>query len=151
MHFEKVKEYLDNIGIEYIVDGTIVRGLDYYTKTVFEFKTEDVDIFSEDAAKDDIPISRPERHRKFDVAFSDEDEVKIEKDESLFLSQTDEVEEDEEEGFSFFDDIDLEEEAFEIEPDEESFDADDIFGKADDDEDDDSEGFSFLKNIFGKK
>ena len=27
------------MGIEYNVDGTIVRGLDYYTKTVFEFKT----------------------------------------------------------------------------------------------------------------
>ena len=38
-HFEKVKEYLNEIGIEYIIDGTIVRGLDYYTKTVFEFKT----------------------------------------------------------------------------------------------------------------
>ncbi len=118
---------------------------------VFEFKTEDVDIFSEDAAKDDIPISRPERHRKFDVAFSDEDEVKIEKDESLFLSQSEAVEEDEEEGFSFFDDIDFEDETFEMESDEESFDADDIFGKSDDNEDDDSEGFSFLKNIFGKK
>lgn len=38
-HFEKVKSYLDAIGIKYVVDGTIVRGLDYYTKTVFEFKT----------------------------------------------------------------------------------------------------------------
>jgi len=38
-HFEKVKTYLDEIGIEYFIDGTIVRGLDYYTKTVFEFKT----------------------------------------------------------------------------------------------------------------
>ena len=27
------------MGIDYKVDGTIVRGLDYYTKTVFEFKT----------------------------------------------------------------------------------------------------------------
>lgn len=38
-----------------------------------------------------------------------------------------------------------------MESDEESFDADDIFGKSDDEDDDDSEGFSFLKNIFGKK
>jgi histidyl-tRNA synthetase len=28
---------LDNLGIEYIIDPGIVRGLDYYTKTVFEF------------------------------------------------------------------------------------------------------------------
>ncbi len=38
-HFEKVKSYLDAVGINYVIDGTIVRGLDYYTKTVFEFKT----------------------------------------------------------------------------------------------------------------
>ncbi|MBR1969999.1 MAG: histidine--tRNA ligase [Clostridia bacterium] len=38
-HFEKVKGYLDAVGINYVIDGTIVRGLDYYTKTVFEFKT----------------------------------------------------------------------------------------------------------------
>ncbi len=38
-HFEEVKKHLEAMGIEYNVDGTIVRGLDYYTKTVFEFKT----------------------------------------------------------------------------------------------------------------
>lgn len=36
-HFEKVKNYLDCLNIEYEVDPKIVRGLDYYTKTVFEF------------------------------------------------------------------------------------------------------------------
>ena len=36
-HFEKVKKGLDELGITYIVDSSIVRGLDYYTKTVFEF------------------------------------------------------------------------------------------------------------------
>ena len=35
-HFEKVKEYLDAIGIEYVVNNNLVRGLDYYTHTVFE-------------------------------------------------------------------------------------------------------------------
>ncbi len=35
-HFEGLKKSLDNIGIEYKVDDGIVRGLDYYTKTVFE-------------------------------------------------------------------------------------------------------------------
>lgn len=38
-HFEEVKKHLEAMGIEYNIDGTIVRGLDYYTKTVFEFKT----------------------------------------------------------------------------------------------------------------
>lgn len=36
-HFEKTKSYLDAMNIEYIVNPQIVRGLDYYTKTVFEF------------------------------------------------------------------------------------------------------------------
>ena len=37
--FEELKSHLDAMGIEYIVDPTIVRGLDYYTKTAFEFIT----------------------------------------------------------------------------------------------------------------
>ena len=36
-HFDNVKKGLDELNIEYIVDSGIVRGLDYYTKTVFEF------------------------------------------------------------------------------------------------------------------
>ena len=36
-HFEDLKKYLEAMGIEYTVDTRIVRGLDYYTKTVFEF------------------------------------------------------------------------------------------------------------------
>lgn len=38
-HFEKLKKFLEIAGIEYEVDPYIVRGLDYYTKTVFEFVT----------------------------------------------------------------------------------------------------------------
>ncbi|MEE0930413.1 MAG: histidine--tRNA ligase [Acutalibacteraceae bacterium] len=38
-HFEKVKSYLDSAEIPYVVNPKIVRGLDYYTKTVFEFVT----------------------------------------------------------------------------------------------------------------
>jgi histidyl-tRNA synthetase len=41
-HFEGLKERLDNIGIEYSIDPNIVRGLDYYTRTVFEFVSENV-------------------------------------------------------------------------------------------------------------
>ena len=36
-HFEKVKQLLDAMNIEYTVNPKIVRGLDYYTRTVFEF------------------------------------------------------------------------------------------------------------------
>lgn len=41
-HFESVKTYLDAINIEYTVNPSIVRGLDYYTKTVFEFVSDDL-------------------------------------------------------------------------------------------------------------
>ena len=38
-HFEELKKCLDTAGIPYEVDSRIVRGLDYYTKTVFELIT----------------------------------------------------------------------------------------------------------------
>ncbi|MBQ3553721.1 MAG: histidine--tRNA ligase [Clostridia bacterium] len=41
-HFETLKAYLDGMGIPYRVDGTIVRGLDYYTKTVFEIVSKNI-------------------------------------------------------------------------------------------------------------
>ncbi|MDQ5931157.1 MAG: Histidine--tRNA ligase, partial [Patescibacteria group bacterium] len=37
-HFKEVLEYLDEIGICYHIDKTLVRGLSYYTHTVFEIK-----------------------------------------------------------------------------------------------------------------
>lgn len=36
-HFEKLKEILDSCGVPYKVNPRLVRGLDYYSKTVFEF------------------------------------------------------------------------------------------------------------------
>lgn len=36
-HFKKVQEYLNTLEIPYIVNPKIVRGLDYYTQTAFEF------------------------------------------------------------------------------------------------------------------
>ena len=36
-HFEKLKGILDACGVQYILDPKLVRGLDYYSKTVFEF------------------------------------------------------------------------------------------------------------------
>ena len=35
-HYAQVKRYLDEAGIAYVEDPTLVRGLDYYTRTVFE-------------------------------------------------------------------------------------------------------------------
>ncbi|MEE1042976.1 MAG: histidine--tRNA ligase, partial [Clostridia bacterium] len=39
-HYNKLCKYLDVMGIDYEIDDTIVRGLDYYTTTVFEIKSE---------------------------------------------------------------------------------------------------------------
>jgi histidyl-tRNA synthetase len=36
-HFAEVRTLLDRAGVEYELDGTLVRGLDYYARTVFEF------------------------------------------------------------------------------------------------------------------
>ncbi len=41
-HFESVKKYLDAMNIEYVVNPRIVRGLDYYTRTVFEFVSTEI-------------------------------------------------------------------------------------------------------------
>ena len=41
-HFEKVQQLLTAGGLEYTIDPNIVRGLDYYTKTVFEFVSENI-------------------------------------------------------------------------------------------------------------
>lgn len=41
-HFDQVGRILDSMGIDYVVDPNIVRGLDYYTKTVFEFISKDI-------------------------------------------------------------------------------------------------------------
>ena len=41
-HFESVKKYLDKMNIEYVINPRIVRGLDYYTRTVFEFVSTEI-------------------------------------------------------------------------------------------------------------
>jgi histidyl-tRNA synthetase len=39
-HFARVREYLDAYGVGYEIVPTLVRGLDYYTRTTYEFKDE---------------------------------------------------------------------------------------------------------------
>jgi histidyl-tRNA synthetase len=36
-HFEEVKTLLEAAGIDYVIDPTLVRGIDYYTRTIFSF------------------------------------------------------------------------------------------------------------------
>ena len=42
-HFAEVRGLLDAYGVEYVLVPTLVRGLDYYTRTVFEFVNEGLD------------------------------------------------------------------------------------------------------------
>jgi histidyl-tRNA synthetase len=42
-HFEQVKALLDDADLSYAVDPTMVRGLDYYTRTLFEFQSGTLD------------------------------------------------------------------------------------------------------------
>lgn len=46
-YFEEVQKYLDLLNIEYVVNPNIVRGLDYYTHTVFEITAEIKDFGSQ--------------------------------------------------------------------------------------------------------
>ncbi|WP_102337919.1 histidine--tRNA ligase [Collinsella provencensis] len=45
-HYAQVKRYLDAAGIAYVEDPTLVRGLDYYTRTVFEVEVPDAGVGS---------------------------------------------------------------------------------------------------------
>src|SRR3989344_3263933 len=42
-HFKEVLEYLESMEVEYNIDKTLVRGIDYYSKTVFEITTTDTE------------------------------------------------------------------------------------------------------------
>ena len=41
-HFARVRALLDDAGLRYELDPTLVRGLDYYTRTVFEFTSDEL-------------------------------------------------------------------------------------------------------------
>jgi histidyl-tRNA synthetase len=45
-HFEAVRAYLDAYGVPYVLDPALVRGLDYYTRTTFEFIGPDENVNS---------------------------------------------------------------------------------------------------------
>jgi len=58
-HLKHVLEFLEELGIQYVLDNYLVRGLDYYNKTVFEFFTETV---LEDGRKFDFAIASGGRY-----------------------------------------------------------------------------------------
>lgn len=56
--FENVKDALNNLGIEYEIDSRIVRGLDYYNKTVFEYISKDLGLAVGGGGRYDTLISK---------------------------------------------------------------------------------------------
>jgi len=48
-HWQGLLRYLDVLGVEYKVDPTLVRGLDYYTRTLFEVRTKSTDLGAQNA------------------------------------------------------------------------------------------------------
>jgi histidyl-tRNA synthetase len=46
-HFEQVRSLLDDAGVSYSLDPTLVRGIDYYTRTIFSFMCEGLGAQSE--------------------------------------------------------------------------------------------------------
>ena len=58
-HLKHVLEFLEELGFQYTLDNYLVRGLDYYNKTVFEFFTETV---LEDGRKFDFAIASGGRY-----------------------------------------------------------------------------------------
>lgn len=55
--FEKVKKALDDNEISYVVDKKIVRGLDYYNKTVFEYTSKDLGLAVGGGGRYDMLVS----------------------------------------------------------------------------------------------
>ncbi len=41
-HFEELKGYLDKLDVNYSINKLLVRGLDYYNRTVFEIKSNNL-------------------------------------------------------------------------------------------------------------
>ena len=58
-HFAEVQELLDAAGLAYEVDTTLVRGLDYYTRTVFEFTSDALG--AQTRRRRRRPLRRPDR------------------------------------------------------------------------------------------
>lgn len=48
-HFDQLRRYLDALAVPYVVDPKLVRGLDYYTRTLFELKTTSGELGAQDA------------------------------------------------------------------------------------------------------
>ena len=48
-HFDGLLRYLDALAVPYVVDPTLVRGLDYYTRTLFEVKATSADLGAQNA------------------------------------------------------------------------------------------------------
>ena len=48
-HWQGLLRYLEVLGVPHVVDPTLVRGLDYYTRTLFEVRTKSTDLGAQNA------------------------------------------------------------------------------------------------------
>jgi histidyl-tRNA synthetase len=71
-HFEAVRGLLDAAGVAYVLDPTLVRGLDYYTRTVFEFESDRLGARSVVIVGDGIELKDMESGEQRAVAGADE-------------------------------------------------------------------------------
>jgi len=67
-HFREVLEYLDTLSIPYRIDHTLVRGLDYYTRTVFEIVDEGEDVQEKTEKNDAVDSENDSQEQKKDEA-----------------------------------------------------------------------------------
>jgi histidyl-tRNA synthetase len=108
-HFKDVLEYLDEVGVTYHLDHTLVRGLDYYTRTTFEFMLHDPekdeysltlaaggrydDLAYQLGAKEDVPAVGVSvgLERVIELLKDAKIEIKTEKKADVFLAQLGEL------------------------------------------------------------
>jgi histidyl-tRNA synthetase len=57
-HFAAVRRYLDAYGVQYTIVPTLVRGLDYYTRTTFEFASDDIGISIAGGGRYDVLVEQ---------------------------------------------------------------------------------------------
>lgn len=74
-HFKEVLEYLDSMDITYQMDSTLVRGLDYYSRTVFEIKSSKTNESDEENESANIEVAGGGRYDYLAKALGSKKEV----------------------------------------------------------------------------
>ena len=102
-HYETVKKYLDIFGVKYVEDSRLVRGLDYYSSTVYEIVTNKLPTFGKHVA---VELTG-ENHRQFFIPRGFAHGFAVLSDEVLFQYKCDHYYAPQSEGGIAWDDPDL--------------------------------------------